>query len=104
MNEALMSNFDKMFVKDSVSVIHSSPNKTPYVVATVAVEKNFTDLEKCEKAFMLTNSISDAWWNNKEVSAMFTSSGCRSTSVGDYVLVGDTKYLCADFGWEKIPK
>ena len=57
MNEALMSNFDKMFVKDSVSVIHSAPNKTPYVVATVAVERNLTDLEKCERAFMLTNSF-----------------------------------------------
>ena len=51
---------------------------------------------------MLTNSIDDAWWNNKQVAAMFEGDGCRSTSVGDYVLVGDTKYLCADFGWDKI--
>ena len=51
---------------------------------------------------MLTNSIDDAWWNNKEVAAMFEGDGCRSTSAGDYVLVGDTKYLCADFGWDKI--
>jgi len=53
---------------------------------------------------MLTNSIHDAWWNNEQVTPMFPKDGCRSTSVGDQVLIGDTKYVCADFGWEKLPK
>jgi hypothetical protein len=53
---------------------------------------------------MLTNSIHDAWWNNEQVTPMFSKDGCRSTSVGDQVLIGDTKYLCANFGWEKLPK
>jgi len=51
---------------------------------------------------MLTNSIHDAWWNNEDVVPMFPNEGCRSTSVGDQVLVGTTKYLCAPVGWEKI--
>ena len=41
---------------------------------------------------MKTNSINDAWWNNEEVTPMFPDATCRSTSVGDMVLVGNRKY------------
>ena len=109
MNEALMNNFDKMVMKDTVAVIHATMKNSegkyvsnPHTVALVHVDKNLTDIEKCEKAFMLTNSIENGWWNNKEVTAMFPEKGCRSTNVGDHVLIGNTKYLCANFGWEKI--
>lgn len=102
MNDMLMQNYDKMVLKDTVSVIHCSSGEAPYTVATVSVDKNLSDIEKCEKAFMLTNSIHDAWWNNEDVSPLFPNEGCRSTSVGDQVLVGTTKYLCAPMGWEKI--
>ena len=51
---------------------------------------------------MKTNTINDAWWNNEGVTSMFPEKGCRSTSVGDMVLIGETKYKCADFGWEKV--
>ena len=27
---------------------------------------------------------------------------CRSTSVGDYVLIGAKKYKCAGAGWELV--
>jgi hypothetical protein len=104
MNDALMQNYDKMVLKDQVAVIHAAYEDVPHTVAMVSVDKNLTDLDKCEMAFMLTNSITDAWWNNEQVTAMFPKDGCRSTSVGDQVLVGDTKYVCADFGWEKLPK
>ena len=102
MNDILMQNYDKMVLKDTVSVIHCTSGEAPYTVAIVSVDKNLSDIQKCEKAFMLTNSIHDAWWNNKDVSPMFPNEGCRSTSVGDQVLVGTTKYLCAPVGWEKI--
>ena len=103
MNDILMKNFETMVLKDTVTVIHSDfrDGVLPKTVATVSVDKNLTDIEKCEKAFMLTNSIDDAWWNNKGVTPMFDGDGCRSTSSGDYVLVGNTKYLCAPVGWEK---
>tara|TARA_Y100000996_G_scaffold307218_1_gene243993 strand:+ start:147 stop:464 length:318 start_codon:yes stop_codon:yes gene_type:complete len=104
MNDALMKNFEEMIVKDKVAVMHSSYSDgvEPTTVAYVLVDKNLSDREKCEKAFMLTNSIDDAWWNNEEVTPIFDGNGCRSTSSGDYVLVGNTKYLCAPVGWEKI--
>ena len=104
MNDVLMKNYETMEMNDNVSVIHAAFGDTPHVVAMVSVDKNLSDLDKCEQAFMLTNSIHDAWWNNEQVTAMFPKDGCRSTSVGDQVLVGDTKYVCADFGWEKLPK
>ena len=51
---------------------------------------------------MLTNSIDNAWWKNDDVTPMFDGDGCRSTSVGDQVLVGNTKYECSDLWLEII--
>ena len=99
--ESLMKNFESLG-KEKVSVIHSAFDEKPHVVAFVEVDKTLSDEDKCEKAFMLTNSIEDGWWNNDGVTPMFDGGGCRSTSSGDYVLVGNTKYLCAAVGWEKI--
>ena len=48
----------KTLLKEEVAVIHND-----YTVAFVAVDKALSDEDKCEKAFMLTNSIDDAWWN-----------------------------------------
>ena len=56
----------------------------------------------CEIAFMKSNSIDNAWWHNEEVTKMFDGKGCRSTSVGDMILVGKDKYKCESMGWEKI--
>ena len=102
MNDALIQNYEKMVVKDTVSVIHTAFEDTPQVVAMVSVDKTLTDLDKCEVAYMLTNSIHDAWWNNEQVTAMFPKDGCRSTSVGDQMLVGNTKYVCSDFGFKEM--
>ena len=99
--ESLMKDFESLG-KEKVSVIHSAFDEKPHVVALVEVDKTLSDEDKCEKAFMLTNSIEDGWWNNDDVTPMFDGGGCRSTSSGDYVLVGNTKYLCAAVGWEKI--
>jgi hypothetical protein len=96
--EALM----KTLTTEKVSVIHAAFGDDPYVVAFVDVEKSWTDTDKLECAFMKTNSINDAWWKNEGVTSMFPNKGCRSTSVGDMVLIGETKYKCSDFGWEKI--
>ena len=102
MNKKLLDNYDKMVVKDTVAVIHCAFGDTPHTVAMVSVDKGLLETEKCDKAFMLTNSIDNAWWKNDDVTPMFDGDGCRSTSAGDYVLVGNTKYLCDAMGWSKI--
>ena len=94
---ALMKNL----LYEKVAVIHSAYEDAPTTVALVEVEKTLTDMEKCEKAFMLTNSINDAWWNNEEVTKMVTGA-CRSTSTGDMVLIGTKKYLCEPVGWKEV--
>ena len=68
----------------------------------VEVDKSLPDEEKCEVAFMKTNTIDCAWWENEEVTAMFPEKTCRSTSSGDMVLIGNTKYKCVAVGWEKM--
>ena len=86
--EALM----KTFTKEKVAVIHAAFEKAPTTVAFVEVDKTLTDMNKCEVAFKLTNNIENAWWYNEEVTPMFNGGTCRSTSVGDMVLVGNRKY------------
>ena len=87
---------------ENVAVIHAAFDETPHTVALVEVSKALSTDEKLEKAFMLTNSINDAWYNNKEITKMFDGDSCRSTSVGDMALVGTEKYKCDISGWSKV--
>ena len=90
--EALM----RTFLTEKVTVIHNKDT-----VAFVEVEKALSNLDKCEKAFMLTNSINDAWWNNDGVTKVVRGA-CRSTSTGDTVMIGTNKYVCEAVGWKEL--
>tara|TARA_B100000767_G_C19496832_1_gene422589 strand:- start:279 stop:575 length:297 start_codon:yes stop_codon:yes gene_type:complete len=94
--DALLENYEKSKL-EKVSVIHDNT-----VVAFVYVDKEKTDEDKLEEAFMLTNNIDCGWWENTNVEKMFDGKACRSTMVGDMVLIGTTKYKCDNAGWSKI--
>ena len=99
--DALLKNFGT----ETVAVIHNYPSKRnfpPVTVALVTVDKKISTDDKLEKAFMLTNSIDDAWWNNKDVTKLFDGDSCRSTMVGDMVLIGNVKYKCKSSGWSRV--
>ena len=101
--DALLGTLDKMEnPTETVAVIHAAFDETAHTVALVEVKKNMTTDEKLELAFMKTNSIDDAWWNNEGITKMFPDKTCRSTSTGDMVLVGTDKYKCDHVGWSKI--
>ena len=99
--EALYRNL-KSTLSEKVAVIHSAFEDAPTTVAFVEVDPALSDMEKCEKAFMLTNSINDARWNNEGVTKLFGGNACRSTSTGDMVLVGTKKYMCDHVGWMEV--
>ena len=99
MNKILQQNLNKI-TKETVYVIHRDwKTKDVKVVAEVYLDKNLSLSQKIDRAFMLTNSIDDAWWNNDDVHALYNS---RSTSVGDQVLIGDRKFEYLDFGHKEI--
>ena len=56
----------------------------------------------CEIAFKKTNTIEEVWWENEGVTYVGPEKTCRSTSTGDYVLIGTRKYKCAFVGWELV--
>ena len=87
---------------DKVTVIHAGFDEKPHTVAFVMVDKTLSDLEKCEEAFMKTNTIDEAWWCNDGVEYVGPEPTCRSTSTNDFVLIGNTKYKCSRVGWEKV--
>jgi len=88
---------------ESVVVIHSAFEKTPRTVAMVEVPADVSLNQKLEIAFEKTNSIDCAWWDNEGVTPMFPDINvCRSTSVGDMVLVGNVKWACKSDGWKKV--
>ena len=88
---------------EKIAVIHVMENGQPTTVAFVEVDSSLNVDKKIEHAFMKTNSIQDAWWNNEGVTKMFGGDGCRSTSVGDMVLLSNgDKYKVEPVGWTKV--
>ena len=96
--EALM----KTLTTEEVAVIHSAYEDKPRAVALLNVDKSMSVEDKLEKAFMLTNTIDEAWYTSKKVRYIGPENSCRSTSVGDFVLVGNDKYECKPAGWSKV--
>ena len=92
----------KTLTTEEVAVIHSAYEDKPRTVAFIAMDKSLSVDEKLEKAYMLTNSINDAWYTSDKVNYIGPEKSCRSTSVGDFVLVGKTKYECKPAGWSKV--
>ena len=101
--EALMKTLDDVKnPKETVSVVHAAFEEKSRLVAFVEVDKSWTDTKKLEHAFTKTNSINEAWYTSKDVDYMGPEKSCRSTSVGDFVLIGAKKYKCAGVGWELV--
>ena len=99
MNKILQQNLNKV-TKDTVYVIQKDwKDGSEKIVAEVYLDKNLSLSQKIDQAFMLTNSIDDAWWNNGDVNALYNS---RSTSVGDKVKIGDKTFQYLDFGHKEI--
>ena len=96
--EALM----KTLLYETAAVIHVT-DSGPTTVALVDVEKAGTDMKNLEEAFMKTNNITSAWWTNKGITKLFDGATCRSTSVGDMVLLkSGKKYKCEMAGWSEV--
>ena len=88
---------------ETVAVIHSAMEDSPRTVALVNVEKTLTTSEKLERAYMLTNSINDAWYSSDEVEYIGPEKACRSTSVGDMVrFENGKKFKGEPAGWSEI--
>lgn len=85
-----------------VAVIHSAFEEFPRTVAFVEVPDTLSDISACEIAFTRTNSIDCGWWDNPGVTPMFGEKTCRSTSIGDMVLIGTNKYVCEMLGWRLV--
>ena len=91
----LTEKYDKMYNMIEVSVVHKAFREEPKEVAQVWVDKNLNINQILDKAFMLTNSIDDAWWNNKDVVCLEKT---RSTMSGDQVIIKGHTYECMDRG------
>jgi hypothetical protein len=87
---------------EKVAVIHAAFGEVPNTVAFVEVEAALPLRKKLEVAFVKTNTITEAWWRNEGVEYIAPEKTCRSTSVGDMVLVGKDKYVCGMTGWNTL--
>ena len=87
---------------EKVSVIHCTFEDTPRTVAFVEVDKTLPLRKKLEIAFSKTNTITQSWMRNEGVEYIGSSLQCRSTSVGDMVLIGNVRYVCKMSGWETL--
>jgi hypothetical protein len=87
---------------EKVAVIHAAFEDAPTTVAFVEIEAALPLRKKLEIAFVKTNTITEAWFRNDGVTYIGTAPTCRSTSVGDMVLVGKDKYVCGMVGWNTL--
>ena len=87
---------------EKVAVIHAAFENAPTTVAFVEIDAALPLRKKLEIAFVKTNTINEAWWRNDGVTYIGTASTCRSTGVGDMVLVGKNKYVCVMDGWKTL--
>ena len=94
-----------------VAVIHTAFEDSPRTVALVQTKEGMTTNEKLEYAYRWTQNIMDSWSlkmpqdGNDDVPVMgeiVDGMGLRSTSVGDQMLVGTTKFKVAMCGFEEI--
>ena len=87
---------------EKVAVIHAAFEDAPTTVAFVEIDAALPIRKKLEIAFVKTNTITEAWWRNDGVTYIGTAPTCRSTSVGDMVLIGKDKYVCNMNGWKTL--
>ena len=87
---------------EKVAVIHTAFEEVPNTVAFVEVLAALPIRKKLEIAFVKTNTITEAWWRNEGVDYIAPEKTCRSTSVGDMVLIGKDKYVCDMNGWKTL--
>lgn len=99
-----------------VAVIHTAFEKTPRTVALVNIPEDCTSTEQAlEYAYRWTNNVMGSWSRediedngdyNPNVTVMADlypdGLGLRSTSVGDQMLIGNTKYEVAPFGFKEM--
>jgi len=103
-----------------VAVIHTAFEDTPNTVAFVDVPDGTSDEEAMNYAYRWTNNVMGSWsrkekfFNNGEANGDYNDAvtvmaplhengmGLRSTSMGDYMLVGNKKYKVAMFGFEAV--
>ena len=94
-----------------VAVIHSAFEETPRTVAFVEVGDRAVE-DALEFAFRWTQNVFDSWSlkhpedGNDSVTVMGDTKGgtmgIRSTSVGDQMLIGTTKYVVSPVGFEEL--
>ena len=93
-----------------IAVIHTAFEDSPRTVAFVEVGERI-GTEALEYAYRWTQNIFDSWSlkmpedGNDDVTVMgeiVDGMGLRSTSVGDQMLMGTTKYKVGMVGFEEI--
>ena len=67
--------------------------------------------DSLDYAYEMTNSIHGPWWLNEGVTPNLEGEGfvtirgqrgCRSTSVGDVMEMGERRWVCDRVGWKPI--
>jgi len=97
-----------------VAVIHTAFEDTPRTVALVEVHDR-TGTDALEYAYRWTNNVVGSWSMkqggdaNDDVTVVAdlhnirgTTYGLRSTSMGDHMLLGNTKYKVSMVGFEEL--
>ena len=98
----LLANLKKLYGTQKVEIHHVFDDIYGYHlkhVADVYVDDKLDDIEALDKAYMLSQSINDAWYQNKYVDCKVPHA--RSTQNGDIFKLNNADYIVTDKGFEQ---
>ena len=98
----LLDNLKKLYGTQRVEVHHVFDDLYGYHlkhVADIYVDDKLDDIEALDKAYMLSQSINDAWYQNKYVDLKVPHA--RSTQMGDIFKLNNTNYIVTEKGFEQ---
>jgi len=77
--------------------------KNNELIRVADIELNDEVQNPLEEAFRLTNSINCPWYLNENISVSdYAKGGCRSTSIGDIIMVNGRIFIVASFGFLEL--
>ena len=98
----LLNNLSKLLNNNKIEVHHVFDDLYGYHmkhVADIYVSDKLNTKDALAKAYMLSQSISDAWYQNKYVDCKV--SHARSTQMGDIFKLNNVSYVVTDKGFEQ---
>lgn len=79
-------------------------NETVLKAEAESVLECVTEVEVKADSLLIEDALEEAWRKTQNFDYPWCDPPCRSTSVGDLMVIGEDKWFVAAFGFTKVPR